>query len=176
MSQEVKNIKIEKISITNLKVDAIVNAANDGLWEGGGVCGAIFRAAGSAELTKACRVYGGCKTGHAVITPGFKLPASYVIHAVGPIWRGGNHKEPELLYSAYTQSLLLAKENNLHSIAFPLISAGIYGYPQDRAWKQALKACSDFQKQNAKYDIEITFAVLDDRIKALGEATLKELA
>ena len=120
------SIEIKKISITKLDTDAIVNAANEGLLEGGGVCGAIFQEAGSVELTKACNAIGGCKTGNAVITPGFNLPAKYVIHAVGPRWFDGKHNEPKLLYSAYKQSLLIAKENGLHSIGFPLISAGIF--------------------------------------------------
>ena len=102
-------IEIRKVGITKLSTDAIVNAANDGLREGGGVCGAIFREAGSAELTKACNVIGGCKTGNAVITPGFKLPVKYIIHAVGPVWHGGSQNESKLLYSAYKQSLLVAK-------------------------------------------------------------------
>ena len=101
------SIEIKKIGITKLDTDAIVNAANEGLWEGGGVCGAIFREAGSAKMTQACEAIGGCKTGGAVITPGFELPAKYVIHAVGPRWAGGSHDEPKLLYSAYRNSLLL---------------------------------------------------------------------
>ena len=169
-------IEIKKIGITELDTDAIVNAANDGLWEGSGVCGAIFREAGSAELTRACNAIGGCKTGSAVITPGFNLKAKHVIHAVGPRWMGGGNNEPELLYSAYKQALILAKENGLHSIGFPLISAGIFGYPPDGAWRQALQACSDFIKGNQDYDIRIIFAVLDDRILNLGEKMLKDIA
>lgn len=169
-------IEIKKIGITKLAVDAIVNAANDGLWEGGGVCGAIFREAGSAELTKACNAIGGCKTGNAVITPGYKLPAKYIIHAVGPVWHGGNQNEPKLLYSAYKQSLLLAKENECHSIGFPLISAGIFGYPKEQAWRKAIQACQDFIKDNPEYKIEITFAVLDDEIKKIGEEVLERLS
>ena len=169
-------IEIKKIGITELDTDAIVNAANDGLWEGSGVCGAIFREAGSAELTRACNAIGGCKTGSAVITPGFNLKAKHVIHAVGPRWMGGGNNEPDLLYSAYKQALILAKENGLHSIGFPLISAGIFGYPPDGAWRQALQACSDFIKGNQDYDIRIIFAVLDDRILNLGEKMLKDIA
>ncbi|MBQ9872239.1 MAG: macro domain-containing protein [Eubacterium sp.] len=169
------SVEIRKIGITNLDTDAIVNAANEGLWAGGGVCGAIFHEAGSAELTKACNAIGGCKTGNAVITPGFKLPAKYVIHAVGPRWTDGSHNEPQLLYSAYKQSLLLAKENGLHSIGFPLISAGIFGYPLDGAWRKAIQACNDFIQDNPEYDIQIIFAVLDDGIKGVGEETVKEI-
>lgn len=169
------NIEIRKVGITKLNVDTVVNAANDGLWKGNGVCGAIFREAGSAELTKACNKIGGCKTGNAVITPGFKLLAKYIIHAVGPIWHGGNQNEPKLLYSAYKQSLLLAKENECHSIGFPLISAGIFGYPKDKAWRKAIQACQDFIKDNPDYEIKIIFAVLDDKIKKIGEDVLKGL-
>ncbi len=167
-------ITIQKTSITKLQTDAIVNAANEGLWEGGGVCGAIFREAGSSQLTKACNTIGSCPTGRAVITPGFDLPAKFIIHAVGPVWRGGNNDEPALLYSAYKQSLLLAKENGCHSIGFPLISAGIYGYPAYLAWERALKACMDFTASE-EYDLDIIFAVLDDHMLELGKETYKKL-
>ena len=169
-------IEIRKIGITELDTDAVVNAANSGLWEGGGVCGFIFRDAGSAEMTAACKKIGHCDEGSAVITPGFKLPAKYVIHAVGPRWSGGDHNEPELLYSAYKHSLMLAKENGLHSIGFPLISAGIFGYPVDKAWERAIRACNDFILDNPDYEISIIFAVLDDRILDLGEKTLENLS
>ncbi len=168
------SIEIRKIGITQLATDAVVNAANSGLWEGGGVCGYIFRDAGSAEMTAACNKIGHCDEGSAVITPGFKLPAKYVIHAVGPRWSGGNNNEPELLYSAYMKSLLLAKENGLHSIGFPLISAGIFGYPVDKAWDRAITACRDFIDANPDYQMQIVFAVLDDRIKEIGESLIKE--
>ncbi len=170
------SIKIKKIGITQLDTDAVVNAANTGLWEGGGVCGFIFRDAGSKEMTAACQKIGHCDEGSAVITPGFNLSAKYVIHAVGPRWSGGENNEPEILYSAYKQSLLLAKENNLHSIGFPLISAGIFGYPVDKAWRRAIRACYDFIQNNPNYDIKIIFAVLEDRILDIGEETLKETA
>lgn len=169
------SIEIQNIGVTKLKVDAIVNAANEGLWQGAGVCGAVFSEAGSTELTKACNAIGGCKTGNAVITPGFKLPAKFIIHAVGPRWHGGDQNEPKLLYSAYKQSLFVAKENDCHSIGFPLISAGIFGYPVDQAWRKAIQACQDFIKDNADYEIEIIFAVLDDGIKTIGEQTLEDL-
>lgn len=164
-------ITIKKIGITQLEADAVVNAANTGLREGGGVCGYIFRDAGSAEMTAACKKYGHCDEGSAVITPGFKLPAKYVIHAVGPRWSGGNNHEPELLYSAYTKSLKLAKDNDIHSIGFPLISAGIFGYPLDQAWQIAIKACKDYIATN-DYEIDIIFTVLDDGIMALGQEIL----
>lgn len=169
------SITIQKTSITGLQVDAIVNAANSRLMNGGGVCGAIFQAAGVYELQAACNKIGKCNTGNAVITPGFKLPAKCVIHAVGPIWNGGAYNEAQLLYSAYKQSLKVAKENGIHSIAFPLISAGIYGYPHDEAWRKALQSCKDFIDANKDYEIDIVFAVIDDAILALGKKTMTDL-
>lgn len=123
--------------ITTLAVDAIVNAANPQLAPGGGVCGAIHRAAGP-ELAKACREMGHCPTGQARITPGFELPARFVIHAVGPVWRGGGQGEADLLASAYRTSIALAQDNALQSIAFPAISCGIYGYPAEEAARVAV--------------------------------------
>ena len=169
-------ISIQKVSITSLSTDAIVNAANEGLWAGGGVCGAIFRAAGHNKLQAACNAIGHCDTGSAVITPGFNLKAKYVIHAVGPVWRGGNNGELELLYGAYKRSLELATKNNCHSIGFPLISTGIFGYPKDKAWRTAIQACSDFFTENPDIDLQVIFAVLDDGILALGHQTLEEVA
>ena len=125
--------------ITTLHVDAIVNAANERLLMGGGVCGAIFRAAGPARLQEACDRIGHCDTGSAVATPGFGLAARYVIHAVGPIWQGGGRGEKDLLASCYTSSLDVARDLGCTSIAFPLISAGIYGYPR----KEALAVAED---------------------------------
>ena len=170
------SIKIQKIGITDLDTDAIVNAANDGLWAGGGVCGAIFRAAGHDKLQAACDAIGHCDTGSAVITPGFDLKAKYIIHAVGPVWNGGNSKEPQMLYGAYRRSLELAMENGCHSIGFPLISAGIFGYPKDKAWRKAIQACSDFFQKNPVANLQVVFAVLDDSILALGQQTLEEIA
>lgn len=167
-------IEIRKIGITDLDTDAIVNAANEGLWAGGGVCGAIFRAAGHSELQAACDRIGHCDTGSAVITPGFRLKARFIIHAVGPVWSGGGRGEPELLYGAYRRSLELAAEHGCASVGFPLISAGIFGYPVDRAWRKAIQACRDFLDRGNS--IDVVFAVLDDGILQTGKRTLEELA
>ncbi len=131
-------VRILIADITKLEVDAIVNAANEGLRAGGGVCGAIFRAAGPG-LEDACRKLAPCPTGQARITPGFALPARFIIHAVGPIWSGGTQGEPELLAAAYRSALELADRNSCQSIAFPAISTGIYGYPLQAATEIAVK-------------------------------------
>ncbi len=167
-------IDIKQIDITDLSTDAVVNAANSQLRQGGGVCGAIFHKAGATKLADACSHIGHCETGNAVITPGFDLPAKYVIHAVGPIWQGGNSNEAELLYNAYKQSLILAKENDCRSIAFPLISSGIYGYPKEQAWQIAIQSCSDFINDNPDYPISIIFAVLSDESKEMGKKAINE--
>ena len=158
-------VTIKKIGIINTDCEAVVNAANNHLAMGGGVCGIIFSAAGASELTRACDKIGYCKTGEAVITPGFNLKFKYIIHAVGPIYKDGKHEEDKLLYNAYSNSLKVAKENGVRSIAFPLISAGIFGYPKKEAWEIALKACKDFLKNN---EMDIVFTIIDDNILNLG--------
>ena len=167
-------IRIRKISITELDTDAVVNAANEGLRPGSGVCGAIFAAAGCAQLESACRAIGHCDTGSAVVTPGFGLKAKWIIHAVGPVWAGGGQGEAEALYGAYARSLALAAEHGCASVGVPLISAGIFGYPAEQAWEIALRACTDFLREGNR--IEIVFAVLNERMAALGQRALADAA
>nr|MBQ4457217.1 macro domain-containing protein [Clostridia bacterium] len=167
--------QIIRKSITDLDTEIIVNAANKYLRAGGGVCGYIFDAAGYDELRKACEKIGGCKTGSAVITPGFKL-CKYIVHAVGPEYIDGKHGEPEQLRGCYKKALDLAKEYDCHSIGFPLISSGIFGYPVYDAWKQAVQAIAEWTKEDPDYDIRIVFAVIDNGVLEKGRNTLAEYA
>jgi O-acetyl-ADP-ribose deacetylase (regulator of RNase III) len=167
--------KLEAIQadIVALRVDAIVNAANTSLLGGGGVDGAIHRAAGPELLTE-CRTLGGCRTGDAKITRGYRLPARHVIHTVGPVWNGGKHKEPELLASCYRTTLALAHTHQLKTVAFPAISCGVYGYPLKQAVTIAVRETSGFLDAHPEFE-KIIFACFDRATLDVYAAALASL-
>lgn len=152
--------------ITKVRADAIVNPANESLTEGRGTSCAVFTAAGERLLTEACQRIGHCDPGKAVITEGFHLPASYIIHAVGPVWQGGNQGEEEILYSAYMESMKLAGERHLGSVAFPLLSSGSYGYPKEEALETAVSAIRDFL---AEHEMTVYLVVYDAKSLAVSQ-------
>ena len=166
-------IRIKEVSIVDAGTECIVNAANSRLAGGSGVCGAIFREAGWDQMQEACDAIGGCETGSAVLTPAFRIKARYVIHAVGPRWNGGGSGEPRQLYGCYRRSLELAMEKGCHSVAFPLISSGIFGYPKELAWETAIRSCRDFLKDNPAYEMDILFAVIGEGMLKMGRKILE---
>lgn len=169
-----ERLEARQVNIVTLDVDAIVNAANTTLLGGGGVDGAIHRAAGP-ELLAECRTLRGCPTGGAKITRGYKLPAGHVIHTVGPVWSGGGRGEPALLASCYRESLELAAAHHVRTIAFPAISCGAYGYPLPEAVKIAVRECASFAASHALPQ-NIVFACFDDTTRAAYDAEIGKLA
>ncbi len=164
-------IILQRTDITTLDVDGIVNAANNSLLGGGGVDGAIHKAAGP-DLLNTCRKLNGCKTGEAKITQGFRLKAKFIIHTVGPVWRGGNNSEEELLANAYRNSLKLAKENKLETIAFPNISTGVFGFPKEKAAQIAIQTTTEFIHSNPEIK-QVIFSVFDEENYQIYQRILK---
>jgi len=165
-------MKAIQADITSLRVDAVVNAANSSLLGGGGVDGAIHRAAGP-ELLEECKTLGGCSTGDAKITGGYMLPAKYVIHTVGPVWHGGKAKENEKLADCYRRSMEVAHENGVKTLAFPAISTGVYGYPIEEAARIAVKTVDDFLKGNA-VPVDVVFCCFSEQDLSVYRRCLAE--
>lgn len=170
--EDLHEIRLDKGDITKLKVDAIVNAANKSLLGGGGVDGVIHRAAGRGLLEE-CRTLHGCETGEAKITGGYDLPATYVIHTVGPVYSGSN-RDAKDLHNCYWNSLQLALENDIHSIAFPAISTGVYGYPVLEATQIAISAVTEWLEKNPRYEIQVIFSCFGERVYQTYEEELKK--
>lgn len=173
MDLTANRLAVQVADITTLEVDAIVNAANERLLGGGGVDGAIHRAAGP-DLLAECRMLGGCPTGEARITKGYRLPARHVIHTVGPVWRGGEAGEPELLASCYRESLSLAADHRLRSIAFPANSTGVYGYPADQAARVAVTTIADCLARSSVFD-QVILCCFDASAKTTIQNAVDEL-
>lgn len=165
-----ERIRVIQGDITRLEVDAIVNAANNNLEGGGGVDGAIHRIAGP-ELLKECQTLGGCPTGDAKMTKGYRLPARHVIHTVGPVWQDGNHDEAELLAACYRNSLKLAEKNKFITVSFPAISCGVYGFPIDQAADIAIRETINFLAQNSTMK-RVVFVCFDDEVKRAMDTQL----